>query len=183
MGGLWMLKQEHIYSDEYLIIPVRVNIQDRKEFLGKVRKSGEEHDAAIVCLNREMIAGFDHVRTALEHAIRAWKEDQMIARSLEVEVLLYAAGTRQTGLIGPFGPENGTSDYYLCIIPPRPEAAAALLECMEEVNDEDWNEMPENKASRLIRAYNITPEELEVTGRDRLGDLIRERSALLAVNR
>ena len=130
----------------------------------------------------EMTAGFDHVRTALEHAIRAWKEGQMIARSLEVEVLL-CRRARQTGLIGPFGPENGTSDYYLMYYPSKTGGSGRLLEWMEEVNDEDWNEMSENKASRLIRAYNITTEELEVTGMDRLGDLIRERSALLAVNR
>jgi Uncharacterized conserved protein len=101
-----MLTQEHGYTDEYDIIPVRVTIKDRAEFLDLIRKTGEKYGVTIVCLNRNMIAGFEHVKTALVHAIRAWREDRMIARSLEMEVLLYAAGTRQTGQIAPFGPEK-----------------------------------------------------------------------------
>lgn len=178
-----MLTQESRYTDEYAIIPVRVFIQDRAEFLETIRKTGETYGVTIVCLNRNMIAGFEHVKTALVHAIRAWKEDRMIARSLEIEVLLYAAGTRQTGQIGPFGPEKGNNDCYLCIIPPKPEAAASLLAWMDEVRDEDWNVMSGEKTGGLIEFFGITPEELEVTGPDRVTDLIRERCALLAVNR
>lgn len=183
MGGFRMLKQERIYTREYCIIPVRVNIQDKGEFLNRIRRTGEEYGVTIVCLNRNMIAGFKHVKIALVHAIRAWKEDHTIARSLEVETLLYAAGTRQTGQIGSFGPENGINDCYLCIIPPKTDACVSLLDWMEEIRDEDWNEIPETKARRLIQVYGITPEELEVTGMNRLTDLISERCALLAVNR
>lgn len=178
-----MLTQEYRYTDEYGIIPVRVTIQDRSEFLSLIRTAGEKYGVTIVCLNRKMIAGFEHVKTALVHAIRAWKEDRMIARSLEMEVLLYAAGTRQTGQIGPFGPETGINDCYLCIIPPKPEAVASLLTWMEEVTDEDRDDMAEEKTRRLIEFFGITPEELEVTGPDRLTELIRERCALLAINR
>lgn len=178
-----MLTQEQRYTDEYDIIPVRVTIKDRTEFLETIRKTGEKYGVTIVCLNRNMIAGFEHVKTALIHAIRACKEDRMIARSLEIEILLYAAGTRQTGQIGPFGPEKGSNDCYLCIIPPKPEAVASLLERMEEVRDEDWNVMSGEKKGKMIEFFGITPEELEVTGPDRLTDLIRERCALLAVNR
>ncbi|ABD42167.1 hypothetical protein Mhun_2467 [Methanospirillum hungatei JF-1] len=178
-----MLTQEHGYTDEYDIIPVRVTIKDRAEFLDMIRKTGEKYGVTIVCLNRNMIAGFEHVKTALVHAIRAWREDRMIARSLEMEVLLYAAGTRQTGQIAPFGPENGINDCYLCIIPPKPEAVTSLLEGMEEVRDDDRSLMSEEKKSRLIQFFEVTSEELEVTGPDRLTDLICERCALLAVNR
>ena len=54
---------------------------------------------------------------------------------------------------------------------------------MEEVRDEDWSLMSEEKKSRLIQFFEVTSEELEVTGPDRLTDLICERCALLAVNR
>jgi len=130
-----------------------------------------------------MIAGYSHVKTALIHALRSWKEERRIARTLEMEVLLYAAGTRQTGQIGPFGPEVGEHAYYLCIIPPHSQVIASLLYGMKEVLNEDWSYLSEEKKARLISFYAITPEELEVTGEDRVIDLIRERCALLTVHK
>ncbi len=175
--------QKKVCTPEYCIIPVRANISDRNEFLTMIRTGGERYGVTIVCLNREMIAGFSHAQTALDHAIRAWKEKDMIARTLEVEVLLYAAGTRQTGHIGPFGPEEGKHEYYLCIIPPNDTALLTLLAKMEVIEDEDWDQMSDEKRMRLMSFYGISPEELELVGHDRLLDLICERSALLTVNR
>lgn len=178
-----MLNQKNRRSEDFCIIPVRITLNDRQEFLNHIRNLGDQYDVTIICLNRDMIAGYSHVKTAMIHALRSWKEEKNIARSLEMEVLLYAAGTRQTGQIAPFGPENGINDCYLCIIPPKPEAVTSLLEGIEEVRDEDWSLMSEEKKSRLIQFFEVTSEELEVTGPDRLTDLICERCALLAVNR
>jgi len=72
---------------------------------------------------------------------------------------------------------------YLCSIAPRAEAISSLLEWMREIRDEDWNEVPLEKMRYLIRIFGITNEELEVTGADRLIDLIRERCALLTVHK
>ncbi|HOJ96781.1 MAG TPA: KEOPS complex subunit Cgi121 [Methanospirillum sp.] len=178
-----MVTQERRCKNEYCIIPVRLVISDRQEFLNAIRRTGERYGVSIACLNRTMIAGFDHVETALIHAMRAWKEERMIARSLEIEILLYAAGTRQTGQIASFGPETGINSLYLCIVPPKSEVIISLLKGMSEVSDEDWNEVSEEKKKRLMQFYGITPDELEVTGQERLTDLICERCALLAINR
>lgn len=178
-----MLTQEHGYTNEYDIIPVRVTIKDRAEFLDLIRKTGEKYGVTIVCLNRNMIAGFEHVKTALVHAIRAWREDRMIARSLEMEVLLYVAGTRQTGQIAPFGPQIGENFYYLCITPAEKKIITVLPDWIQEVDDKDWNIISEEKKKRLVQFFGITPEEITVTGEEQLVDLICERTALLAVNR
>lgn len=178
-----MLIQGRKCTDEYCIIPVRVTIDDRVAFLAILRETGEQYNVTIVCLNREMIAGYGHVETTLIHALRSWKEEKRIARTLEMEVLLYAAGTRHTGQIGPFGPIVGVNNCYLCIIPPNDQAISTLLKKMEEVTNEDWSIMSEEKKRRLISFFAITPKELEITGHDRLADLISERSALLTVNR
>jgi hypothetical protein len=39
-----------------------VTIKDRAEFLDLIRKTGEKYGVTIVCLNRNMIAGFEHVK-------------------------------------------------------------------------------------------------------------------------
>lgn len=170
-----------INTEEYCIIPVRFSIDERSGFLNFLQETGKRYGVTIVCLNREMIAGSSHVETTLKHASRAWNEGKNIARSLEIEVLLYAAGSRQTGKIGPFGPKVGNNDCYLCIIPPLGEVVTTLLSRMEEVKNEDWNEMTEDKKNRLIHFFSITPEELEVSGEEKIIDLICERSSLLTV--
>jgi tRNA threonylcarbamoyladenosine modification (KEOPS) complex Cgi121 subunit len=45
------------------------------------------------------------------------------------------------------------------------------------------DDMTPQKEERLASLFNITQEELEVVGRDRIIDLILERIALLYVNR
>lgn len=183
MGGFWMLKERRVYTSEFCIIPVRVQIDNRLAFLTRIREIGEHSGVTIVCLNRDMIAGYSHVKTALIHALRSWNEDRRIARSLEVEVLLYAAGTRQTGQIAPFGPDTGENNCYLCIIPPDERAITSLLGWMKEVADEDRDVLSKEKKKRLISFFSITPEELEIVGEDRIVDLVCERCALLTVNR
>lgn len=178
-----MLKHGRRYTDEYCIIPVRFTTDNRAEFLEFLRETGANHGVSVVCLNRDMIAGFQHVETTLIHAIRSWNKEKGIARTLDVEVLLYAAGTRQTGQISPFGPVNGENFAYLCIIPLSEEAISILLSRMEEISGENWDRIPEEKKRRLMKFFDITQEELEVTGEDRLMDLICERSALLTINR
>ena len=49
--------------------------------------------------------------------------------------------------------------------------------------DEMCDDMTPQKEERLASLFNITQEELEVVGRDRIIDLILERIALLYVNR
>lgn len=177
-----MLTNRRIYTDDYCIIPVRFIMDDRTSFLSYLRETGEQYGVSIVCLNRNMMAGFSHVETTLVHAIRSWKEGKQIARSLEIEVLLYAAGTRQTGQIGPFGPDKGENSCYLCIIPPSEKVVTVLLTRMKEILDEDWNDLDEEKIKRLSNFFGITPEELSVTGEEKIAELVCERSALLTVN-
>ena len=178
-----MLNQKNRRSEDFCIIPVRITLNDRQEFLNHIRNLGDQYDVTIICLNRDMIAGYSHVKTAMIHALRSWKEEKNIARSLEMEVLLYVAGTRQTGQIAPFGPQIGENFYYLCITPAEKKIITALPDCIQEVDDKDWNIISEEKKKRLIQFFGITPEEITVTGEEQLVDLICECTALLAVNR
>ncbi|PKL59542.1 MAG: hypothetical protein CVV33_07300, partial [Methanomicrobiales archaeon HGW-Methanomicrobiales-4] len=115
---------------EILIQQIRVSVSDISGFLAELRRIGKKHHCTLICFNREVIAGQRHSRSAIRHAERAFEEGQTIARSLEVESLLYAAGTRQTGLIGPFGIHMGMNECYLCIVPGRPDVYEELLGMM-----------------------------------------------------
>ncbi len=49
-------------------------------------------------LDSSLIAGEMHLLSAAQNALNAWKGDYAIARSLDVEILLYASGQHQIGV-------------------------------------------------------------------------------------
>ncbi len=169
-------------EDQYDIIQVRFMVTDRNGFLNRVREIADRHDVSVICLNEKVMAGKNHVKTALRGALRAVSRGEQISRSIEMEVLLYAAGTRQTSLVGPFGIQDGENRCYLCIVPRCEEAIGDLMDLMT-VDTGDWEEISPEKKRVLMEFFDITPAELTITGDSRIAELVCERSALLAVNR
>ena len=170
-------------TGERKIHQVRFHVIDLKLFLQDLRKLGQETRCAIICFNHDMMAGRKHVERAIRFAERSFQSENPISRSIEVEALLYAAGTRQTGLIGPFGIKTGLNECYLSLIPYHDEVIWQLERKMTFVDNESWEEMSAEKSKNLQRVYGITPAELEIVGIDKLSDLIFERVALLTINR
>lgn len=162
---------------------IRVQVTDIQEFLKELRAIGKKHQCVMVCFNREVMAGFAHVKSAITHAERAITDGTAISRTTEVEALLYAAGTRQTGLIGPFGIHAGENECYLVISPDNEGAYADLSDRITSMDTEDWETIGPGKEQRLCSLFGITDAELVVTGKERIQDLVLERVALLAVNR
>ena len=162
---------------------IRVTVSDIQDFLGELRAIGKRHKCVFICFNRDVMAGAAHVRSAVSHAERAFKEGINISRGLEVESLLYGAGTRQTGLIGPFGIHLGLNECFLCVLPAKSDVYNVLPENVEYADDEDWEIIGPEKEWRLCELFEITSVELGITGRDRIQELVLERVALLVVNR
>jgi KEOPS complex subunit Cgi121 len=121
------------YSGDYFIIspgknskmtlfcgikPAKANIANIPEYLLKLKKFADRYNAYIICLNEENIAGYEHIESAIFHAKRSWFEQKPISNSFEMEVLLYAAGTRQCSQATAFGFQKGRNSLYVsvCII-------------------------------------------------------------------
>jgi len=161
---------------------VRVFIEDKIEFLKWIRTLAEKYQIIIVCINHQMVAGQAHIETAVIHALRNREEGRAIARTPEMEILLYCAGTRQTGEVYRFGPVNGENDICLCIIPPDERCLYELFSRMKEVNDMQHDDMSAEKKADIMEWFDISQQELDLVGENRLIDLVRERTALLTVN-
>jgi len=162
---------------------VRFHVADNKRFLQALRDLGKENQCTIICFNRNTIVGKRHVEAAIKFAFRSFNSHSPISRSIEVEALLYAAGTRQTGLIGSFGIQPGNNECYLCILPSSGRGERILQDIMEFVDDEDWEELPETKINEIQRLFGVTSAEIQVAGLERISDLVLERVALLNINR
>jgi KEOPS complex subunit Cgi121 len=161
---------------------VSIEIHDEAAFLEKIRSIAHSCNTHIIFFDADKMAGKKHVESALIHAIRAVNENYCISNSLEMEALLYAAGSRQCINGVAFGIHAGHNNSYLCICPPDNEARDKVLSLVTPVHD-DWEIISPEKAAILKSLFDITSQELGVTGNSRLQELVLERVALLEVYR
>ena len=172
----------------YTLLYANAEITDIRNFLAAVHTAADHLDAHIICINADKVAGRLHIKTALAHACRTWFTDKNpVARSFEMEVLLWVAATRQTSVAARFGAQKGTMPLWVVIVPakesttdeiarlpgltlyPTPPATA------EETNAE--------KKVRLMQEFSVSEAELSTVGCERLPELVAERVALSAVYR
>lgn len=157
-------------------------IDDKIGFLNEIREIADEFETHIILFDADRLAGRDHVEAALRHAWRSWTRGDPIANSIEMEALLYAAGTRQCQVAAFFGIHPGVNRAYVAVCPPAPGVRERLADCVTFVN-EDWEEIDPAKRERLAELFSITPEEVLVVGEERFRELVLERVALLDVYR
>jgi KEOPS complex subunit Cgi121 len=158
------------------------NVRDEGEFLSAVSGITERYRTRIVLFNADVMAGIEHVKSALAHARRSCASGSPISNSFEMEALLYAGGTRQCQEAVTFGIHPGKNRCYLCFCPPDPGACTAM-EGLVTIVEEDWDAIDEEKMKRLSLIFHITPEEAAVVGTERFSELVLERVALLDVFR
>ncbi|RQD81909.1 MAG: hypothetical protein D5R99_00655 [Methanocalculus sp. MSAO_Arc1] len=157
----------------------RCRIDSVSEFLGDLRALQERFGVRIVLMDAELMAGRIHARAALDQALRAEEEQAMTARSLEMEVLLYASGQRQTGVAMKFGLHEGEMTAWVAVIPDSAPVWEELESRISIIPDED--EIPDRRIPVLKELFGITDPELEAVGRRRIAELVVERTALLNV--
>ncbi len=167
-------------SNTCSIRQVIFTVNDIQGYLQRLRILSTDYGSHIIIFNKEMMAGIAHVEMALTHAFRAAVSGTCISGSVEIEALLYAAGSRQVIDGVKFGLHEGINRAYLCICPEH-ETIWSILSREVTLSSDNWEIFDNVKKSRLISLFNVTPEELAVTGEDRLTELILERVALLDV--
>lgn len=165
------------------ILQAEFTVRDRAAFLKQLAGIADRTGSRIVCFRASAIAGRDHVKAALARAARSFADGTPIARTLEMEALLYAAGSRQCSETDAFSIHPGLNRAYVCICPERAEAKE-LLGAFMNWNDEDWEPVSPEKEARLRELFGITQEELDAAGgTGRIKELVLERVALLEVYR
>ncbi len=92
-----------------------LQIENVSAFLNILKDTADDKKIHIICLNRENIAGALHIESALFHAARSWLNDKSISNSFEMEVLLYASGTRQCSSAANFGLKAGKNKLFVCL--------------------------------------------------------------------
>ncbi|MDO5843800.1 MAG: KEOPS complex subunit Cgi121 [Methanocorpusculum sp.] len=154
----------------------KINAENVSKTLSEVNRIGEKTNSVIVLFDAEKTAGAEHIRSAGTHAKRAFDEKRNIARSLAMEILVYASGQRQCSLATRFGLHVGENSVYVLIL--DGDEASAKADILKFVTESSVN-FP--SAETLKAEFQITDEELAVIGEDRIVELVLERVALVDV--
>lgn len=156
-------------------------INDVKQLMKEITDIAQKHSLVIQIVDGDLVAGKEHVRSAVFKAIRSMDAGEAIASSLSLEILLYLAGTRNISKALEIGVKEGEGRVCLIII--GDEVGKDVKEEIFELlhfKEDDFSRSCENK-EQLMAFFGITEEELGVAGEDKLEMLVIERGALLEV--
>jgi len=157
------------------IIGCRGNTGNREELIERIRHFGEESKTACQIMNAEMVYGREHVLSAVEHAVRAFKNGTNSCKTLDLEILLYASGKRQIkDAIDFMGIGKSEKFVFVCVGEGNPKGEEFLKKLGLEID----NSVIEGDISTLEK-FGISKEEMKTVDKSMYGDLILEKVAMV----
>jgi len=164
--------RENLDNYNISIMEGTIEVGDVVEFIDKL-PSG---DCTVSLLNAEFIADKEHAKFAARKAIKAWTEKENIAKTLAMEVLLYAAATRQINKAMKIGlKKNSKNNVVAVIIGKDGEECVRMFRDITGFNEENVLVDSEEKTKKLKRFFDIGKEEVQIVGVSRVPDIIKER--------
>ncbi len=151
-------------------------IDNTEKFMQKLKKISKDKNVVLQALDADKLAGEEHVRFAVQKAISSFKMGRNIANDLTKEIMLYAAGTRQISKAMRLGVHNGKNNIVLVAVGEAPD-----LSSFDDIIPENVLQYNDSKKNTLMDIFNITKEELEAVGEDKIPELVLERVALVEV--
>ncbi|MBS1263359.1 MAG: hypothetical protein MAG715_00535 [Methanonatronarchaeales archaeon] len=139
-----------------------------------------ELDGVAQAVDARFVAGREHLEVAAGLAFTAEERGRRVANDPAMEVLLYAAGTRQIDrAIERLGLRRSTRSAGVVL---RDVPAQDIADSCCKINGEVL-ELSEDNLGFVVDAFEIGELELETVGLDRLPLLVRERVVLSDLER
>jgi len=77
------------------VVGAKGSIQDIDLFFKQILNLSKEYKVVIQAVDADIVYGKNHLISASEHAVRAFKQKKNSTNSPAMEILLYASGERQ----------------------------------------------------------------------------------------
>ena len=159
---------------------------DPQKLLDNIQDFAKENSISIQIFDAQLIFGKDHLRSACEHAKRAFKQENHISESLEMEIMLYAAGEYQIkNALGKLGVKPGASEIALIIVGELENIEQKLNVFFEKLKVDGLELSIDNRVLdgdiKTLKLYGITDDELNAVPEDHWFELVLEKVALVDI--
>ncbi len=148
----------------------KINIEDAIKKLKDFCSPCQIFDASVIC-------GKEHILAACHHAEKAFKYKKNVAKSLDMEILLYVAGKRQINEAIKFAGAKNNGKYAFLFYGKSEEEAKKFIESLGLKIDDSLLE----PSIKKIKKFGITEKELKTVSKSKYADLVLERMAMLNV--
>lgn len=156
------------------ILGAKGKISSVDDVLDKLKLFCKENGCEAQLFDSEMVFGEAHLRSAYEHAVRAFDEGMNSAKSLATEVLLYASGERQISVaIEKMGIKDGKDEVCVVMI-----GEADPNDLLGYLGLEREDSLLEGDVENL-KAFGISEEEMVTVPENEVFDLVLERVAMV----
>lgn len=167
----------------FIVTGGKARIKDVRSFLKSLNDIASAHGVKAQAVDARLVAGMGHIDFAVEKALASFKEGRALARDTGMEIMLYLRGRRQIEKALEMGVKSGENDVAIILIGEEPEKALPDVHKLLDVVDMGVIDYSHSKDPGLMRMYDITPEEAAIAGPGRIPLLVRERSALLELDK
>jgi KEOPS complex subunit Cgi121 len=165
----------------YGIVGAKGNIQNIDNLLDNIRKLSKKNNVSIQVFNADLIYGEKHLISAFEHADRAMNQKTNTTNSLEMEILLYAAGERQLKLAIPkMGVIRGKSNLAIIVIDNDKKLDSIIDNLLSEFNLIRDNKVLEGDKNTL-KKFGVKQKEIDTVTKAKYQDLILEKVAMVDI--
>lgn len=158
-------------------------VEETDAFLDSIDEIRDRHGVAAQAFDARYVVSELHLKEAVDKAKRSFERDENVADNLSMEILLYAAGTRQIDVATRMGLRLGEHDAVFVVEGKDDEKAEK--EAADEIRSMTYepDEFVYGEGERLLDFFGLTDEEVDAVGEDRIEYLVLERVALLDVNK
>jgi len=141
----------------------------------EVIKKLHEYCSPCQIFDADVICGEEHIITAYHHAKRAFKYGKNIAKSMEMEILLYVAARRQINDAIKFAGAKNNGKYAFLFVGKSKKDAEDFVKMLGMKID---NRLLKPSIQKL-KKFGITEKELKSVNKSMYADLVLEKMALL----
>ncbi len=169
------------------VIGAKGSIQDMDLFFKQILNLSKEYKIVIQVIDADIVYGKNHLISASEHAVRAFGQKKNSTNSLAMEILLYASGERQIQrAIQKVGIKKGKINIALVFADEVQKEengkvsdtiVGKILEALNLIRDDKVLEGDID----TLRKFGITPQELMTIPKNKHGNIILEKVAMVDV--
>ena len=162
------------------IIGAKGNIQDIDNFLKEIESFAKNHNIIIQAFDADMIFGKNHLISSVNHAVRSIDRKTNTTNSLEMEILLYSSGERQLKLAIPkMGVKDGETRAAFVFVGDKvpKQLIDGFLSLFSLSQDDKLLEGDGN----TLKKFGINEDEIKTVTKDKYGDLILEKVAMVDI--